>query len=106
MSLFSVLPDLGFGVTEMLSVLVNALSIMLLAFKRPISHTLSGLIPSTICHRGARSDISAVGAVFPALLLSEKSEHDFLNVFLSVSCGPLSVRGKHIFLGEFFFQDD
>lgn len=63
MSLFSVLSDLGLAVTEMPSVLVNALSIMLLAFKRPISHSLSGLVPSAICHKGAWSDISAVGAV-------------------------------------------
>lgn len=63
MFLLSVLSDLDLGVAEMLNAMVNALSIMLLAFKRPISHTLSGLVPSTICHKGVQSDISAVGAV-------------------------------------------
>ena len=64
MSLLSALPNLGLGVTEILSVLVNALQIMLLAFKRPISHSLSGLVPSAICHEGAWSDISAVDAAY------------------------------------------
>lgn len=63
MSLFSTLPDLVLGVTEILSVLLHALEILLLAFKRPTSRSLSGLVPSAICHEGAWSDISAVDAV-------------------------------------------
>lgn len=103
MSLFSVLSDLGLGVAEMLSVLVNALSIMLLAFKRPISHTLSGLVPSAICHKGVQSDISAVGAVYFQLCYFQRNQSMTFWVYPSLSLVDHYMWGENTYFWVIFF---